>query len=146
MKFTFFIMIFLVTSILAQDNLKFQLSPGKYLLIKGYTLEEDTLVARSPEKEKELALFQNKFLLTLDENDFLKKNDTLNLQQINILKSVLSRKDFIITKQDSLIIQLEKIARPDDSAFMRFLKNTFDRKMMFILGFVGGVYAGISIN
>jgi hypothetical protein len=139
-------MIFLVTSILAQDNLKFQLSPGKYLLIKGYTLEEDTLVARSPEKEKELALFQNKFLLTLDENDFLKKNDTLNLQQINILKSVLSRKDFIITKQDSLIIQLEKIARPDDSAFMRFLKNTFDRKMMFILGFVGGVYAGISIN
>lgn len=146
MRLTLLIVIALSLSIFSQDNLKFELSPGKYLLIKGYTLEEDTLVARSLEKEKEIALFQNKFLLTLDENDFLKKNDTLNLQQINILKSVLSRKDFIITKQDSLIIQLEKIARPDDSAFMRFLKNTFDRKMMFILGFVGGVYAGISIN
>jgi hypothetical protein len=146
MKFSFVALFFLATSIWAQDNLKFELSPGKYLLIKGYTLEEDTLIARSPEKERELAIFQNKFLLTLDENDFLKKNDTLNLQEINILKSVLSRKDFIITKQDSLIIQLEKIAHPDDSAFMRFLKNTFDRKMMFILGFVGGVYAGISIN
>ena len=138
-------MIFFTVSVFAQDNLKFELSPGKYLLVKGYTLEEDTLVARSPEKEKEIALFQNKFLLTLDENDFLKQQDTLNFQQISILKNVLSRKDFIITKQDSLIIQLEKIAKPE-SGFVQFLKNTFDRKMMFILGFVGGVYAGISIN
>ena len=72
MKFTFFLLIFFTTSFWAQNNLKFELSPGKYLLVKGYTLEEDTLVARSPEKEKEIALFQNKFLLTLDENDFLR--------------------------------------------------------------------------
>ena len=140
------LLVFLSTfGIIAQDNLKYELSPGKFLLIKGYTLEEDTLVARSPEKEKEIAIFQNKFLLTLEENNFLKQQDTLNLQQIGILKNVLSRKDFIITKQDSLIIQLEKIAKPE-SGFVQFLKNTFDRKMIFILGFVGGVYAGIAIN
>ena len=104
---------FFSSLISAQDDLKFELSPGKFLLVKGYTLKEDTLVARSPEKEKEIALFQNKFLLTLDENDFLKKQDTLNLQQISIMKNVLSRKDLIITKQDSLIIQLEKIAKPE---------------------------------
>ena len=147
MKLIIYVLVIVFTSVLySQDNLKFELSPGKYLLVKGYTLEEDTLVARSPEMEKEIALFQNKFIQTLDKNDFLKQKDTLNLQQISILRNVLSRKDFIINTQDSLIIQLEKIARPNESAFMRFLKNTFDRKMMFILGFVGGVYAGISIN
>ncbi len=144
------ILIFLVfcisSSIYAQDNLKIELSPGKYLLIKGYQLEEDTLIARSPAAEKQIAIFQNKILQTLDENDFLKEKDTLNLQEIQILKSILTRKDFVISKQDTLIIQLENIARPKESAFVRFLKNTFDRKMMFILGFVGGVYAGISLN
>jgi len=146
MKFVFIVILFLSSSIMAQDNLKFELTPGKYLLIKGYTLEEDTLIGRSPEKEKDLAWIQNRFIRTLEENDYLKKKDTLNMESLMTLNNVLSRKDFIITKQDSLIIQLEKIARPDESAFMRFLKNTFDRKMMFILGFVGGVYAGIAIN
>jgi len=145
MKYIILVIFISTFSIIAQDNLKFELSPGKFLLVKGYTLEEDTLVARSPEKEKEIAQFQTKFLLTLEENDFLKQQDIINLQQIGILKNVLSRKDFIITKQDSLIIQLEKIAKPE-SGFVQFLKNTFDRKMMFILGFVGGVYAGIAIN
>jgi len=146
MKFTFFILLLLTTSILAQGNLKFELSPGKFLLVKGYTLEEDTLVARSPEMEKEIAWIQSKLIQTLDENDYLKQKDTLNMESLMTLNNVLSRKDFVITKQDSLIIQLEKIARPDESSFMRFLKNIFDRKMMFILGFVGGVYAGIAIN
>ncbi|MFC2088879.1 hypothetical protein ACFLSX_04695 [Calditrichota bacterium] len=147
MKFIVILLSVILTSMLyAQDNLKIELSSGKYILIKGYQVEEDTLIARSPEKEKELALFQNKFLKTLDENNFLKQKDTLNFQQIDILKNVLSRKDFIITKQDSLIIQLENLARPKNSAFVRFLKDTFDRKMMFFLGFIGGVYAGVAIN
>ena len=146
MKTALFVLVLISASLLAQNNLKVELAPGKFLLIKGYQVEEDTLIARSPEMEKELAWIQNKFIHTLDENDYLKKKDTLNVESLMTLNNVLSRKDFIITKQDSLIIQLERIARPNESSFMRFLKNTFDRKMMFILGFVGGVYAGISIN
>ena len=139
-------MILFFTSMLyGQNNLKFELAPGKYILVKGYTIEEDTLIARSPEKEKEIALFQNKLIQTLDENEFLKNKDTLNMESLRTLNNILARKDFVITKQDSLIIQLERIAEPE-SGFVKFLKNTFDRKMMFILGFVGGVYAGVAIN
>lgn len=145
MKKIIFVLLLLALSMSAQNNLKVELAPGKYMLIKGYQLEEDTLIARSPEMEKEIAWIQNKLIQTLDENDFLKQKDTLNMESLMTLNNVLSRKDFVITKQDSLIIQLEKIAKPENG-FVAFLKNTFDRKMMFILGFVGGVYAGIAIN
>ena len=59
MKYLIISFIVFTTIISAQDNLKFELSPGKYLLVKGYTLEEDTLVARSPDKEKDTAGYYN---------------------------------------------------------------------------------------
>jgi len=139
-----FVICLLSAAASGQESTKKQIEPGKFLLLKGHVVQEDTLIARSVEKERELGLILNKFTETLDFVDFLKKQDSLTTEQLNATKRILARKNYIIAQQDTLIMQLEKIAEPD-SKFAAFFKRVFDRKVMFIIGFVAGIYAGVAL-
>ena len=128
-----------------QDSLKIIKAKGKYLLLKGYIVQEDTLIARTADAEKQVAKFLAEFEGALDVIDLLKEEKDMRAEKIELLKNIIKRKDYIIGQQDSLIIQLEKIAKPPHP-IVRFLRKVFKPEVTLMLGFIGGVYAGIQVD
>ena len=128
-----------------QGSLKVVIDKNKFLLFKGYVLEEDTLIARTPQAEKQVAKFYAEFEECLDKVDLLKKKNDLKLEEVMLLKNMIKRKDYVISQQDTLLTQLEKIARPPHP-FVQFLKKVFKPEVTLVLGFIAGVYAGVGVD
>jgi len=131
----------------AQDSLKIKLDKKgeKFLLLKGYLVQKDTLIARTADGEKFVAKIYAKCEELLDTNDILKDQLSKRYEQQELFKNIIRRKDYIIGQQYSLIIQLEKIAKPPHP-IVKFFRNIFKPEVTLILGFIAGVYAGVSVD
>lgn len=125
---------------------KQELEPGKFLAVRGYVVEEDTLICRTPEKERELARLLIQAKLAFDELELLRTMAAKHSEQTEILRTMISRRDYIIQQQDSLIQRLEKLASPGRSSLAAQIGRIFDRRTFFLLGFVLGVYAGVQLD
>lgn len=125
-----------------QDHLKKALDQNKFLLFKGYVLEEDTLIARTPQAEKQVAKFYAQLEECLDKVELLNKQNDLRWEEAKLLRNIIKRKDYAIEQQDSLLTQLEKIAKPPHP-FVQFLKKIFKPEVTLILRFMAGVMRGL---
>ena len=128
-----------------QDSRKIVKARGKFLLLKGYVLHEDTLIARTPQAEKRVAKFYAEFEECLDKVDLLVKKNDLQSEDVDLLKNIVKRKNYVIVQQDSLLLQLEKIAKPPHP-IVKFLRKVFKPEVTLILGFIAGIYAGIGVK
>ena len=130
----------------AAQVLKRVIEPGKFLAFRGYVVQEDTLICRTPEKERQLAHTLLQANSALDELDLLRTQVRSHEKQVQILRRMIERRDYVIQKQDSLILQLEKLAHGRRSGFLDRLGRIFDRRTFFLIGFITGVYAGVQVR
>ncbi len=130
----------------AAQTLRREVEPGKFLLFRGHVVQEDTLVCRTPEKERELAQTLLRATQALDELELLRQQLQGCQTQTQILRRMVQRRDFVIQKQDSLMQQLEMLARGRRHSLLDRLGAIFDRRTFFLLGFVAGVFAGVQVH
>ncbi len=129
----------------AQTPKRIDVEPGKFLALRGYVVQHDTLVCRTPQKERQLALTLRAALATADELQTLKEIAERHQEEIELYKRIVARKDFVIQKQDSLLHELETLLEPQKPSLLRTLGKLFDRRTFFLLGFVAGVFAGVNV-
>jgi len=129
----------------AQTAKRIDIEPGKFLALRGYVVQQDTLVCRTPAKERQLALTLRAALATADELQTLKEIAERHQEEIELYKRIVARKDFVIQKQDSLLHELETLLEPEKPSLLRTLARVFDRRTFFLIGFVAGVFAGVNV-
>lgn len=128
-----------------QSAKRIDIEPGKFVALRGYVVQEDSLICRTPAKERQLALTLQAALATADELHTLKEIARRHEEEIELYKQIIARKEFVIAKQDSLIRELEALLEPERPSLLRRLARIFDRRTFFLIGFVAGVFAGVNV-